>query len=351
MSPGKLPELGKVDPNFFDEIIFPHLGAKDGVVIIGPQHGVDFGAIELGDSVIVMSSDPVFIAPALGWERAAWFALHILASDVAVSGIPPKYLAIDLNLPPEMEESTLETIWITIHREAEKLGMSIVSGHTARYAGCNYPMVGGAVVFGMGRKEELVDPRSVRVGDKIVISKGPAIETTGLMSVQFPEFLEESYGPEFVKEAQDTFYQMSTVKDALVAAKTKCVRAMHDATECGIWGGLFEMARAGRFGIRVKKGDILIQEVVRKTCERFDIDPYKAISEGTLIAVATAEGADRVVAALAEEEIPASIVGEVVPPDEGIKVVDDQGERDLEHPKVDPFWIKFEEFLKRQQSS
>ncbi len=345
---GRLPELGKVDPRFFDEVIFPHLGAKDSSVIIGPQHGVDFGAIEVGDSVIVMSSDPVYIAPALGWERAAWFALHILASDVAVSGIPPKYLAIDLNLPPEMEEETLETIWTTIHGEAEKLGISIVSGHTARYAGCNYPMVGGAVIFGVGRREDLVDPRNVHVGDKIVISKGPAVETTGLMSVQFPEFLEERYGPEFVKEAQDIFYQMSTVRDALVAAGTGSVRAMHDATECGIWGGLFEMARANGFGIRVRKDDIIVQDVVGKTCACFDIDPYKAISEGTLIAVVSPDGAEGVVRALAEEGIPASVVGEVIPPDQGIKVVDELGERNLEHPKVDPFWIKFEEFLRKQ---
>jgi hydrogenase maturation factor len=212
-------------------------------------------------------------------------------------------------------------------------------------------MVGGAVVFGVGSKEDLVDPRKVQIGDKIVISKGPAVETTGLMSVQFPEFLEEKYGSDFVRDAQDIFYQMSTVRDALVAARTGCVRAMHDATECGIWGGLFEMARAARFGIRVRKDDIPVQEVVRKTCECFEIDPYKAISEGTLIAVTTAEGADTVVTALAEEGIPASIVGEVIPPDEGIRVLDKHGERDLEHPKVDPFWIKFEEFLKKQQSS
>jgi len=29
-------------------------------------------------------------------------------------------------------------------------------------------------------------------------------------------------------------------------------------------------------------------------------------------------------------------------------VIDDAGERTLEHPRVDPFWFRFEEYLGRQ---
>ena len=98
----KLPELGKIGLDFFNRVIYPRLGKKDRSILIGPQHGVDFGVIDLGKNVIVLSADPFYIAKELGIEKAAWFAVHILASDVAVSGIPPKYLAVDLNLPPEL---------------------------------------------------------------------------------------------------------------------------------------------------------------------------------------------------------------------------------------------------------
>ncbi len=343
----ELPELGKIPPEFFDRVIFPHLGAKSKSVIVKPQHGVDFGAIEIGGQAVVMSSDPVFIAPSLGWERAAWFALHILASDVAVSGIKPSYLTIDLNLPPEMGAGTLETIWTSIHREAERLGISVVTGHTARYAGCAYPMVGGATVFGVGPKKDLI-VRNSKVGDKIIITKGPAVETTGLMSVQFPEFLEEKYGKAFVKQAQDVFYQMTVVEDALTAAKAGGVTAMHDATECGVWGGLYELAAASNVGMRINKDDILLPEVIKQTCECFDIDPYKAISEGTLLATVSPEHADDVLRALEKKKIPASIAGEIVPAKEGMKIVDGGKELPLVHPKVDPFWGRFEEYLKKQ---
>ncbi|MFH0796002.1 MAG: AIR synthase related protein, partial [Candidatus Omnitrophota bacterium] len=107
----KLPELGKVHPEFFDRIIFPRLGAKDKNVIIGPRHGVDYGVVKIGDTCLSFSTDPFFIVPAYGFSRAAWFAFHIIFSDVAVSGLKPKYLTIDLNLPPEITEEQLTEMW------------------------------------------------------------------------------------------------------------------------------------------------------------------------------------------------------------------------------------------------
>lgn len=348
MTQTKLPQLGKATPEFFDEVIFPRLGARDDSILIGPTHGVDFAAVAIGDQTLVMSTDPFFVAPSLGWDRAAWFALHIVASDVAVSGIPPRFLIVDLNLPPEIDEKTLATIWSTVHGECERLGIAVVSGHTARYAGCNFPMVGGATVLGVGSPDEVIDPRKALVGDVLVVTKGPAVETTGLMSVQFPEFIEEAHGADAVAEAQEVFYQMSVVRDAAVCAAAGGVRAMHDATECGIWGGLFEMARAAGLGLVVHKDRIVTQEAVMRTCDLFDIDPYRAISEGTLLAAVDPASVDDVLSALDAEGIPSSAVGELTPRDEGIMVVDENGEHPLEHPKVDPFWVRFEEYLLKQ---
>jgi len=343
----KLPELGKIHPDFFSKVIYPRLGKKDKSIIVGPQHGVDFGVIELGNGkVMVLSADPFYIAKELGIEKAAWFAIHILASDVAVSGIAPKYLAVDLNLPPKMTEDELTRMWDSVHRECKKLGIAVITGHTARYAGCNYPMVGGATVIGIGEKKKLIAPKC-RPGDAIVISKGPAIETTGLMSAYFPKFLEGKYGKNFVKKAQDVYYQMSTVKDALVAARVGGVTAMHDATECGIFGGLYEMAMHSNVGMNIYLDEIVLQEEVKKTCECFGINPYKAISEGTLLATVNKKKAKDVVKALNNESIPASIAGEVTSKKQGLYIIEKDRKYKLEHPKIDPFWGKFEEYLKK----
>ncbi|MFH0731714.1 MAG: AIR synthase family protein [Candidatus Omnitrophota bacterium] len=344
-----MPELGKIHPDFFDKHIRHKLGAPNKNVIVKPQNGVDFGAIEIGGSVVVLSTDPFYIAKELGMRKAAWFAVHILASDVAVSGIAPKYLAVDLNLPPEMTEGEFLDMWDIVNDECKNLGINVVTGHTARYAGCNFPMVGGATMFGVDKKEKLIIPRAC-VGDKIIVTKGPAIETTGLMAAYFPKFLNEKYGAKLTKEAQDVYFQMSCVKDALITASVGGVTAMHDATEGGVFGGLYEIANHSNVGMIINKQDIILQDAVKKTCDCFGIDPYIAISEGTLLATVKDNKAKQVVKALKDQGIPASIVGEITKTADGMHVYDSGKKKKLEHPKADPFWIKFEEYLKRSKS-
>jgi hydrogenase expression/formation protein HypE len=341
----RLPKLGKINYEFFNRVIYPHLGNEDTSVIVKPQNGVDFGVIGLGEEVMVLSTDPFYIARDLGIEKAAWFAVHILASDVAVSGIRPRYLSVDLNLPPEITESDLVRLWKTVDSECKKLGIAVVTGHTARYAGCNYPMVGGATVFGIDKKEKLIIPHA-KAQDAIIVSKGPAIEATGLMSAYFPEFLKEKYGKGFVRKAQGIYYQMSTVKDALIAASIGGVTAMHDATECGVFGGLYEIAQHSGVGMHIYLDKMVLQDEVRKVCACFGLDPYKSISEGTLLATAEKNKAQDIVEALNKEGIPASVVGEVVAKEKGMYVFQKDKKYKLEHPRVDPFWIKFEEYLK-----
>ncbi|MBU0605694.1 MAG: AIR synthase family protein [Candidatus Omnitrophica bacterium] len=342
----KLPALGKIHPEFFNKVIYPRLGQPDKSVLVKPQHGVDFGVIDLGGKVLVLSTDPFFIAKELGIEKAAWFAVHILASDVAVSGIAPRYMSVDLNLPPEMTAKELTRMWAAVDRECKNLDINVVTGHTARYAGCSYPMVGGATIMGIGSKKDLIIPK-VNVGDAIIISKGPAIEATGLMAAYFPKPLEARYGKAFVKKAQDVYYQMSTIKDAMIAAAAGGVTAMHDATECGIYGGLFEMASHSGVGMDINRDAIILQDAVKKTCECFNIDPYAAISEGTLLATVKKSKAKYVIAALEEEGIPCSIAGEAVPKHKGMHVYAAGLKRRLVHPEVDPFWIRFEEYSKK----
>ncbi len=344
-----LPEIGKISAEVFNTMIFPHLGAVRPEVAVGPRHGVDVGIVEIGNRAVAMTTDPVFIVPEYGLERAAWFAIHILASDVVTSGLPPAYLAIDLNLPLSITEKELSTIWTTIDKECKKMGMAIVCGHTARYDNCNYPMVGGATVLAIGDVNDYVTPRFCREGDQIILTKGPAIEAAGIFATMFPKYLTKNLGPEFSRKAQGLFYKMSVVDDALTAVKIGVrdagISAMHDATECGVYGGIFEIAQAAALGARVNISNILFEDCVQEICDLFKIDPYKSISEGTLIITCREHKADALTSRLTDSGIKASIVGELVSAEHGISVIEDNKERKLEHPRVDPFWRAFHDAL------
>lgn len=347
----EMPEIGKISPEIFTEIIFPRLGARSDNILVGPQHGVDVGIVEIGNKAVSFTTDPVFIVPEYGWERAAWFALHIIASDSVTSGLRPKYLSIDMNLPMSMTREQLEITWDTIHKECQKLGITVITGHTARYENCNYPMVGGATMVGVGELTEYVTPRFAEAGDKIIITKGPAIEATGIFATMFPQLMEKQFGREFSDKAQKIFYMMSVVEDALTAitvgVREKGVSAMHDATECGIWGGLYEVAQAAGLGVRVEKEKIVVTEGVAEICQWLGIDPYASISEGTLIISCRPHKAEDVVKVLSRKGIKSSIVGELTKEDEGMVLVERGKEKKLVHPIVDPFWRAFYDALEK----
>jgi hydrogenase maturation factor len=350
----ELPEIGKISPEVFNELIFPRLGAGSKSVLVGPQHGVDVGIAEIGGKAVSFTSDPVFIVPEYGWEKAAWFAIHIIASDSVTSGLRPKYLSIDLNLPMEITREQLGIMWETMHRECEKLGITVITGHTARYENCHYPMVGGATMNGVGGLDEYVTPRFAKAGDKIIITKGPAIEATGIFVTMFPELIEQKFGKEFNEKAQKVFYQMSVVEDALTAVgvgiRDNGVASLHDATECGIWGGLYELGQASGLGVRVEKEKIVLTECVVEICDYFGIDPYASISEGTLIIACRPHRAEAVVEALGKKGIKSSIVGELTEAGKGMTLVEKGTEKKLIHPVVDPFWKAFYDALQGNKS-
>ncbi len=347
----ELPTIGKISPEIFHELIFPRLGAKDEKVLVGPRHGTDAGIIEIGGQAVSVTTDPVFIVPEYGWERAAWFAVHILASDSATCGLKPRYMCIDLNLPMEITKEQLTAVWETMHLECKKMGIAIVTGHTARYENCHYPMVGGATVIGVGEMDKYVSPDFIKPGDKIIITKGPAIEATGIMATMFPAFIEQSLGKNMTQKVQEIFYKMSVVTEAMTAVSVGVrddgVSAMHDATECGIWGGLYEMAEAAGLGVKVDQDRIVMEPGVAEVCRTFGIDPYSSISEGSLIIACRPHKADEVTKLIQKQGIRASVVGEFTPKEEGMVLLRGGNPRPLVHPIVDPFWKAFYDSLAR----
>lgn len=341
-----LPAIGKISPEVFEELIYPRLGARRDSVIVGPRSGVDVGIVEIGGMAVAVTTDPVFIVPEYGWERAAWFAVHILASDVVTSGLAPAYLSIDLNLPMEITADQLETMWTVIHGECEKMGMAVVCGHTGRYENCRYPMVGGATVLAVGSTDDYVTPSMARAGDHIVITKGPAIEASGIFAAIFPDRIADAFGRPFADRSQELFYRMSVVDDALAAVsvgvRDRGVTAMHDATECGIWGGVYELAEAAGLGAVLDKDAIVVSDGVSEICSLFGIDdPFTAISEGTLILSCRPGRSAEILRVLGEAGIPASVAGELTAPGSGMRLVAGGRETDLAHPRVDPFWEAF----------
>ena len=333
-----MPDTGKVDREFFESGIATCLGARREDVRTGPAHGVDFGVIDVGGQALVMATDPISILPALGFERAGRFAVRIVLADVAVSGLPPSHLSISFSLPPGMTDEEFAAVWGAIDAECRDLGVAVVTGHTARYEGCSFPWVGGATAVAVGDPDDLVFPDGAQPGDRLLVTKGPAVEVTGLFASLFPD--EIDLPAETLATAQGHIESVDAVRDAMAAAGAGNVSAMHDATEGGVLGALHEMATAAGVRLVVDPVSVPFQPAVRQLCEAVSMDPWRATTAGTLLLAVPPADVDAVVKALEERGTPVGVAGRVEP---GSGVVFDGEE--TAPPDGDASWPVYERLL------
>jgi hydrogenase maturation factor len=327
---------GKVDRAFFESAIRPRLGARRADVTLGPTYGVDFGVVSVGDRALVTATDPVSVLPALGWERAGRFAMEVVLADVAVSGLPPTHVAVGLHLPPEMSDATLRRTWRGMSDAVADVGAAVVTGHTGRYAGCSLTWVGAATAMAVGDPDDVVRPDGARPGDRLLVTKGPAIEAAALLANLFPDRLRERTDGATTERGRALVERATPVRDALVAAAAGPVTAMHDATERGLANALHETSAAAGVGLDLDGAAVPLDPTVETVCS--------ASSAGTLLVTVRPDGVDGVLDALADEGITAAAVGRVV---EGSGVRVDGAS--LDRPTRDSFTAVYESLLAAEE--
>ncbi|MGZ4919904.1 MAG: AIR synthase-related protein, partial [Halobacteriota archaeon] len=203
-------------------------------------------------------------------------------------------------------------------------------------------------VFAIADKRSYVTPAGAQPGNDVILTKGPAIEAAGILSVIRQNELVERYPQSLVREAQALCKQMTVVKDALLAMDAGGVTAMHDATEGGVIGGLFEIASASDVGMEIDEDAFVYPDAVRMVCEAFDIDPLAAIAEGSLLITAEPKRSRAILYKLNASDIKASIVGKVTG-DKETRIVKRQDGTivSLKIPAQDPFWpVFFDQMVK-----
>lgn len=330
--------LGKVTDSFLRRAILPHTGAPSPDVIVGPRVGVDAAVLKVGDRLLVVAEDPIFPGPTTSPEDYGWIIVHIGASDVAVMGVRPEFMTYTLLLPPLTPDDYTERLVRSISDTARELGIAIVGGHTGFYSAVTVPTIGGITVWGMGTS--VITPAGAAVGDLVLVTKGAAIETAGILAVELGErLLSAGVSEELVGRARRRFKEMSVVLDAQVATAIGGVHAMHDATEGGVARGLWEVAEASAVGLEVEREQLPVPPDVAAVCDHFGLNPYEVISEGTLVLTCEPEAAGKLIEAFQEHGIESAVCGRVVPLSQGRYWLEKNGAREpLIPPAEDRFW-------------
>jgi len=333
-----MPETGKVDWDFFAEYIASRLGATRDDVRKGPAHGVDFGVVDVGDNALALATDPLSILPEIGLERAGRFGVRIILADVAVSGLSPSHLAVSFALPTEMTDEAFSTVWDAVHQECRDLGVAVVTGHTARYTDASLPWVGHGTAHAVGDPEDIVYPDGTRPGDTLLVTKGPAVEATGLLTTLFPDQIPVDEST--LSVAQSCLDNTDAVRDATALADVPGVHAMHDATEGGVLGAVHEMADSAGVRLTVDTDAIPLQPGVREVSDALDMDPWRATTAGTLVVAVDPEYCEEALRALDAIGTSVGVAGHAT---EGSGVVVDGEE--TTPPSGDSSWPVYERLL------
>src|SRR5208337_2671895 len=168
-------------------------------VIVGPKFGMDNAVVRIAkQKVMVATADPLSYIPALGARDSAWLSVNLIASDLTTSGFQPQYGVFDFNLPPKMTNTQFTNYWVSFHDECRKLGIAIIGGHTGRYQGCDYTIIGGGIMYAIGN-----------VGDEIILTKGAAIETTAVLARSFPKTVKRMLGSKLFNRARSYLSKVS----------------------------------------------------------------------------------------------------------------------------------------------
>ncbi len=338
--------IGKLTDEQLESLVLSRLPQLSSKTLSGAGIGADCAWLKTGENLLVTSSDPI----TAGGSESGTLAIHVSCNDIAACGVQPTGILIVIIAPPSATEEEIVSIVDQASREAGKLGVDIVGGHT-EVSDCVNRFVVISTAFGVVEKGSPVPLGHAKPGDKLLITKTAAIEGSFIAANEHSDKLEGKVTPEFIEEAKTYSQLISVVKEGTIlgslASETSsltfegfprsCVNLMHDVTEGGVEGAAFEMADFSKVGVTLDKRLVPLTDCSKAICDALELDPYRLISSGALM-IASSEP-DRVIKALAEEGIRATVIGEFTDLDEGAKTIGLDGEiRQMPAPSADEIY-------------
>ncbi len=339
-------QSGKIHLAEFEESIQGNLGIKRNEVAVGPGFGIDTSIIKLDNNkAIALTSDPLSLIPGIGLQESAWISVVLLANDIVTTGFPPMYAQFVLNLPVYLNHNDFKEYWKFIHHYCHQFGISITGGHTGFIEGQNSTISGGGTFITIGDYNKMLTSNKAQVGDAILVTKSCAIISASILSMSFPETVVNKAGKETYHKVCNYFYSTSVVNDAITAVgknrEFEGINAMHDVTEGGVLGAIYELAYASDKGAIVFNNQLPIDPHINEVCKIFSLDPRYIIGAGSMIMTCKQEHKLNVIQRLTNAGIACSEVGTITEKEKGIKIIENDVVIDLPYTDADPYWEAF----------
>ncbi len=327
-------KTGKLDSKLLEEIVFKHLKFKRPEVLTRPGIGEDCAVVDFGKYECVLSTDPITGAVA----DIGRLAVQVSCNDIAAKGVEPLGLLLACMLPEGTREEEINEIMSQAGSVAEGLGVEIVGGHTEITKAVNTPVI-VSTALGRALKGSSQSAKTMKAGDFFLMTKETGLEGTGIIASDYGKELEGVLTDIEMAEAISMLDRVSVVKEGVIAGGIG-TSGMHDITEGGVLGAIWEMCQVSGTGAEIWLNKIPLNQVTEKLCRHFNIDPLGLISSGSMLIVASPDKKEEVIKAIEEGGIPVSVIGKVLEGEKGRYLVEDgAGEKiPINPPKKDELY-------------
>ncbi|WP_352419396.1 AIR synthase family protein [Proteiniborus sp.] len=323
-------KIGKLPNEVLEKIIFSNISFQRNEVLTRAGIGKDCAVLDFGDNVCVVSTDPITGAT----QDLGELAVHISCNDVASNGAEPVGLLMTILVPPSSSEEDIKKIMEDANKTASELNVEIIGGHTEITDAVNRIVV-STTVLGIQLKKNMLRPENAKIGDKILITKTAGIEGTAIIANELEKKLQDLISQELIDEGKLLGKDISVVLEGKICGLIG-VPYMHDITEGGVLGAVWETAIATKKGVKINIEAIPLKESTRKICEALGINPYRLISSGSLVVVSPAEKVHKIQNELLQNGVKSTVIGEIT--ERGILAEIDGELKEIDSPDSDELY-------------
>ena len=163
--------------------------------------------------------------------------------------------------------------------------------------------------------------QSEKADKDVVMTKWMGLEGTSLIASARMQELAARYPLGLVEQAADFDRFLSVIPEAATAVQSG-VSAMQAVREGGVFGGLWQLAKANGVGLVIDLKQIPVKQETIEVCEFYDVNPYELLSGGSMLMIT--QGGTRLVSQLAEQGISAAVIGRTTDNNDRILVNDEE---------------------------
>jgi len=332
-------KAGKLPPHLLRDVILNKHGQKRTEVIVPAALGEDSAVVDLQGDYLVISSDPITGAA----NDIGWFGVHISCNDIAAGGGEPLGILLTILLPLTASEADLDKLMTDAHRAAKEVGIEIIGGHTEVTPGINQTILMTTAIGRAKKEKDIVSSAGLQPGDFLLLTKGAGLEGTAILASEYEDELKDLVNLDVILRAKAFSKEISIVPEARLAIRAGA-KALHDVTEGGVLGALYEMAEASSVGLAIEEEKIMIRKETKLICSSLDISPLKLISSGALLIGIAKENLSILENLFDENDIPYSIIGQAMPRQKGLNLIRGYSISEIDEPESDELWRLKERF-------